>query len=116
PFADANLEKFYAYARLLTTKLRENGTMVRFQFGDEIALEYYRLQKLSEGAISLTKSSESALRVAADVGTGGSKSDEVALSQLIDLLNEQFGTEFTAADQLFFDQIEEAMAGYSMLM
>ena len=31
--------------------------------------------------------------------------DEVALSRLIDRLNERFGTDFTEADQLFFDQI-----------
>jgi len=32
----------------------------------------------------------------------------VPLSQLIDVLNDRFGTEFTPADQLFFDQIVEA--------
>ena len=29
------------------------------------------------------------------------------MSELIDLLNERFGTNFTLADQLFFDQIQE---------
>ena len=32
----------------------------------------------------------------------------VPLSQLIDLVNERFGTDFNQADQLFFDQIIEA--------
>jgi type I restriction enzyme, R subunit len=32
----------------------------------------------------------------------------VSLSRLIDVVNERFGTDFTAADQLFFDQIIEA--------
>ena len=32
---------------------------------------------------------------------------EVPLSQLIDLLNGRFGTDFTAADQLFFEQIAQ---------
>jgi type I restriction enzyme, R subunit len=31
----------------------------------------------------------------------------VRLSELIDILNERFGTDFTQADQLFFDQIQE---------
>ncbi len=31
-----------------------------------------------------------------------------ALSQLIDVVNERFGTDFNQADQLFFDQIVEA--------
>jgi type I restriction enzyme R subunit len=34
----------------------------------------------------------------------------VFLSSLIDQLNERFGTEFTQADQLFFDQVAEAAA------
>ena len=32
----------------------------------------------------------------------------MALSQLIDVVNERFGTDFNQADQFFFDQIVEA--------
>jgi type I restriction enzyme R subunit len=39
------------------------------------------------------------------VGTAGGKDTIVALSTLVDSLNERFGTSFTEADQLFFDQI-----------
>ena len=46
-----------------------------------------------------------------DVGTGKDRDQEVHLSELIDVLNERFGTDFNQADQLFFDQIqEEALA------
>ena len=41
-----------------------------------------------------------------EVGTGN-VDEEIELSTLIELLNERFGTEFTVADQLFFDQIKE---------
>ncbi len=34
--------------------------------------------------------------------------EDVPLSRLIDVVNERFGTDFTDADQLFFDQIIEA--------
>lgn len=37
--------------------------------------------------------------------------DPLALSQLIDVINERFGTDFNQADQLFFDQIVEAAMG-----
>ena len=33
------------------------------------------------------------------------------LSQLIDIVNERFGTDFNQADQFFFDQIVEAAVG-----
>ena len=31
----------------------------------------------------------------------------IRLSELVDLLNDRFGTDFTQADQLFFDQIQQ---------
>ena len=45
------------------------------------------------------------------VGTSGGHEETIELSRLIDVLNDRFGTEFSAADQLFFDQIrDEAVA------
>lgn len=46
------------------------------------------------------------LKGPSDVGTG-QEDPEIKLSELIDILNERFGTDFTQADQLFFDQIQE---------
>ncbi|MDS4058561.1 MAG: type I restriction endonuclease subunit R, partial [Candidatus Contendobacter sp.] len=43
-----------------------------------------------------------------EVGTGVVREENVPLSRLIDLINERFGTDFNAADQLFFDQLVEA--------
>ena len=42
-----------------------------------------------------------------EVGTGMVREGPVALSRLIDIINERFGTNFNQADQLFFDQIVE---------
>jgi len=42
-----------------------------------------------------------------EVGTG-SADEEVPLSTLVEQLNERFGTDFTPADQLFFDQVQAA--------
>jgi type I restriction enzyme R subunit len=39
------------------------------------------------------------------------REEETPLSRLIDTLNDRFGTDFTDADQLFFDQIIEAAVG-----
>jgi hypothetical protein len=52
-----------------------------------------------------------ALDGAKEVGSGVSREVAVPLSQLIDLVNERFGTGFNQADQLFFDQIVEAPVG-----
>jgi type I restriction enzyme R subunit len=76
-----------------------------------VRLEYYRLQKISEGSISLTDGAARPLDDPKEVGSGLSREAAVPLSQLIDLVNERFGTEFNQADQLFFDQIVEAAVG-----
>ena len=39
------------------------------------------------------------------MGTARTKDDAVELSSLVEQLNERFGTDFTEADQLFFDQV-----------
>ena len=58
PFQDVGLEKFFAYGRLLLTKLPKTDLAERLKLTDEIALEYYRLQKVSEGAITLEAQGE----------------------------------------------------------
>ena len=72
-----------------------------------MALEYYRLQKMSEGNISLTQDSAAVLRVPSDVGTGNPEREEALLSTIVQDLSKRFGTDFTPGDQLFFEQIEE---------
>ncbi len=74
-------------------------------------LEYYRLQKISEGSISLQDGKARALDGPSEVGSGVAREEAVPLSQLIDIVNERFGTDFNQADQLFFDQLVEVAAG-----
>lgn len=106
PYQDSDLEQLYTYLRFLLTKLpkRESGT--DYHLEDEIELQYYRLQKISEGRIDLTSGDIYPLKGPGDVGTG-QEDETIRLSDLIDILNERFGTDFTQADQLFFDQIQE---------
>lgn len=42
-----------------------------------------------------------------DVGTGKAKDEKVPLSEIIKVLNERFGTNFTDEDRFFFEQIRE---------
>ncbi|MDO8891745.1 MAG: type I restriction endonuclease [Sulfurimicrobium sp.] len=106
PYQDSDLERLYTYLRFLLTKLprREGGGPIHLE--DEVELQYYRLQKISEGQIDLNVGDGKPLKGPGDVGTG-QEDERVRLSELIDILNERFGTDFTQADQLFFDQIQE---------
>lgn len=106
PFADAELEKFYAYAKLLQTRLPKRNLSESLQLVDEIALEYYRLQKIREGSIDLVKDETGELSGVVEAGLKRPKEEEARLSEIIEVLNDRFGTEFEEADKLFFDQIE----------
>ncbi len=105
PYQDSDLERLYAFVRNLLRKLPPPGDGQAFVLDDEVALRFFRLQQMTDGSIELSEGEADPLKGPTDVGTAGVKDEEVALSSLIDRLNERFGTDFTEADQLFFDQI-----------
>ena len=109
PYQDSDLERQYVFLRHLAAKLPRRKSGPAYRFDDEVRLEYYRLQKISEGSISLQKGEAQALDGPTEVGTGMARSQPVPLSELIDIVNERFGTDFNQADQLFFDQVVEAV-------
>ncbi|MGI6370126.1 MAG: type I restriction endonuclease subunit R [Ignavibacteria bacterium] len=105
-FIDSEFEKFYAYAKLLQTRLPKRDLSESLHLDDEVALEYYRLQKIKEGSIALQKGEEGELSGTKEAGLKRTKDEEAPLSEIIHVLNERFGTEFEEADRLFFEQIE----------
>jgi type I restriction enzyme R subunit len=111
PYQDSDLERLYIFLRHLAAKLPRRRGGPAYQFDDEVRLEYYRLQKISEGSIPLAEGAARRLDGPAEVGSGAVHEDAVPLSRLIDLVNARFGTDFNQADQLFFDQIVEAAVG-----
>ena len=108
PYQDTELERLYAFARNLLAKLPPPGDGKAFVLDDEVALRFYRLQQMEEGSIGLGEGEPEPLKGPTDVGTARAKEEEVTLSTLINRLNERFGTDFTEADQLFFDQIRSS--------
>ncbi len=105
PYQDSDLEKLYAFVRNLIAKLPPPGDGQIFTLDDEVALRYFRLQQMTDGSIDLGQGEAYPLKGPTDVGTSAVHDDPVELSTLVDQLNERFGTDFTEADQLFFDQI-----------
>lgn len=115
PFQDSDLEKLYTYIRFLLTKIPRRDLGPALNLDDEVALRYYRLQKISDGSIPLEKGDSPGIPGPTSVGTGMGSEVKIELSQLIDILNERFGTEFTPGDQLFFDSIREDAVADSYL-
>jgi type I restriction enzyme, R subunit len=108
PFQDTDLEKLYAYVRFLLRKLPRVDDPVPNLDGD-VALEYYRLQLMKKD-VTIKLETGPGPKAPGGGGTGVTHPEEVELSQLIEILNERFGTEFRPADQLFLDSIGEDAA------
>ena len=108
PYQDSDLEKLYVFLRHLGAKLPRRRDAAAYQFDDDVRLEYYRLQKISEGSIALREGVGRPLDGPKEVGSGLAREQPIALSLLINVLNERFGTDFNQADQLLFDQIVES--------
>lgn len=110
PFQDIELEKFYGYGKLLLNKLPKRNISDRFKLNDEVALQYYRLQKTSEIlTLALEDQKEFGLDAMSEAGLRKEKEQKAKLTEIIEILNMKFGTDFTDADRLFFDQIEQEL-------
>ncbi len=107
-FQDSELEKLFTFLRHMALKLPKRKSGPGYHFDEEVELDYYRWQKISEGSISLNEGYAKPLDGPRGVGTGEVREEYVTLSRLLDIINERFGSEMNEADQLFFDQIAEA--------
>jgi len=109
PFQDVELEKLYSFGRFLLTKLPKVDYTERLKLDNEVALEYYRLQKIAEGDLVLQVQGKFELDPVTEAGISREKEEKDKLSNIINLLNEKYGTDFTEADRLYFEQIEQAL-------
>lgn len=109
PFQDVELEKLYSFGRFLLPKLPKTDYSDQLRLDNEIALEYYRLQKLGESDLVLEIQGEHSLTPTTEAGISREKDEKARLSDIILVLNTKFGTDFNEADKLFFDQLEEEL-------
>ena len=106
PYADSIHEKRYVYLKALMMKLPRGKQSEKLDLSKMAILQYYRLQQIGEGSIKLNEGEAEPQKGSTDVGTGQVSLTE-ELDKLIKELNEAFTTEFTLADQLFFESVEK---------
>ncbi|MCX6865928.1 MAG: type I restriction endonuclease [Verrucomicrobia bacterium] len=107
PYGDPALEMLYSFGRFLLPHLPLDRDTERVKIGDEVGLQYYRLERIYSGEITLREGEPEGVKSPTDVGTGKAKDEKVPLSEIIKVLNERFGTNFTDEDRFFFEQIRE---------
>ena len=98
----------YSFGRMLIPRIGSKDPGPRPHPEKEVVLEYYRLEKVSTGAINL-KEGEGPYEVKSPsaIGTSKAKDEDKPLSEIISVLNEKFSTDFSDEDRLFFEQIKE---------
>lgn len=105
---DSDLHKFSAFSRCLLRKLPVDGKSKTPNLDNDVALQYYRLQKIFEGKIQLENGT--GVLPGGRHGAGLPPEEEKAtLSELIAKLNERLGTTFTEMDKVI-EQFVEDMA------
>ena len=107
PYADPDLEMLYSYGRSLLPHLPLDRDATIVQVGDDVTLQYYRMERVFFGAIEIKESETQYVSSPTAVGTGKAKDEQAPLSEIIKVLNERFGTTFNEEDRLFFQQIKE---------
>lgn len=96
---DKDMQKFYIFAKYLLKILpRENSDKVNLN--DELLLEYYKLQKTSDGAINLEPKGGVEIPPVDGSSGGGIEKEEDSLSEIIKKFNDKFNTEFTEQDKV----------------
>jgi type I restriction enzyme R subunit len=114
-FKDVNLEKLYAFLRMLGRKLPAEKDRLPVEITDNVNMDTYRIQQISSGNIELEKKTGE-LKPIEGLGTGkGAGEEKEFLSRIIDEVNERFGTDFTEGDKVFFAELQTRLAGNETL-
>lgn len=112
---DSGLHKFNAYGKCLLRKLPAGELERTPNFDNDVSLQYYRLQKIFEGNISLVK--EDGVMYGGRHGTGLPQEEEKAtLTEIIEKLNERLGTNFTEMDKVIEQFIEDMAKNPEMVL
>lgn len=107
PYPDIELHKLYVYLHYLLRKLPKRVSD-QIYLADDVALEYYRSEKVFEGSISLETKGQVDLDPTKHAGSGAPEEETEKLSSIIERMNEKFGTDFTHGDKLM-NEMEKHM-------
>ena len=105
---DKDMQKLYVFTKYLAKLLLPKNNEEKVNLDDELLLEYYKLQKTSEGKITL-ENSEGIIPPVKDGGVVSKNKEKDSLSEIIDKFNKKFGTEFSKLDKVMSDFKEDIM-------
>lgn len=110
PFSDAELEKLYAFGRMLLRKLPRPATGGPLHLDDDVELKGLQLKHKDDGDLPLQKGKGGALGGPGATGTGGERPPKERLSTIIKAMNRRFGLELPEHLGAFIDGVGDAVA------
>lgn len=114
-FVDPDLEKLYAFGRYLLRKLPIESEKLPLEIQQAIDLESFRIDKTNAGSIALKRGQGEISPENPLSPSKNTEADMEALSQIINELNQRFGTDFSSDDRLVIRQLEEHLAANPIL-
>lgn len=104
PIVDADLQRLSIYLRYLIKKLNVESPGA-IDLTDKVVLQYYKLEKKTEGRIYLEDGEDASVEIAGPSGGMAAESESDYLSNIIEKLNERYGTDFSESEKLAVEQI-----------
>ena len=108
-FADADLEKLYAFARYLRRRITVTGDELPREVQQNIDMESYRIQQTSAGKIPLERRPGVLDPVGTKAAPNVSAEEMEALSRIIAELNERFGLNLGPEHRVTLGQMMERL-------
>ena len=96
---DKNLHKFSIFCKYLA-KVLPRDSQEKVNLDDELLLEYYKIQKSSEGKIALKGDSVAQVSPQTATECGTSEKVKEKLSEILARFNQKWGTNFTEMDKV----------------
>ncbi len=115
PFADADLEKLYVFARHLRRLLPADRVTLPREVQQNIDMESYRIQQTATGTIGLEVRPGVLTPVGTKSESGGAGEELEPLSRIIAELNDRFGLHLGPEHRLTLDQMMGKLDGDAAL-
>jgi type I restriction enzyme R subunit len=109
PFADADLEKLYVFARYLRRLLPADREELPREVQQNIDMESYRIQQTGSGKIALERRPGVLEPVSTKHGHGATPEELETLSRIIAALNERFGINLGPEHRVTLGQMMEKL-------
>lgn len=111
PFQDPNLEKLYAFGRMLLRKLPRPDGSGPLDLDEDVILVpgSLKFKMTGDGNLALKKDEGGELTGPGETGTGGSKPPKEQLSTIIDAINKRFGLDLPGHINEFLGGVTDAL-------